>query len=152
MLATFGWQVANEKLYGDSKPRVTLDWDNPGFGRGFASMVLLRFLNESHYMFVYWLVGAFFDDLETLTLAVSIVRTFESVGSSVSFGIGAAAVKPMVNLIISFAMFGLTIPATSAVVFMVPERPIDLRKDDASTTSEESSVEGTEPEKGAIAN
>ncbi|KAK3376073.1 hypothetical protein B0T24DRAFT_215133 [Lasiosphaeria ovina] len=28
MLAAFGWQVANEKLYGDSNPRVTLDWDN----------------------------------------------------------------------------------------------------------------------------
>ncbi|KAK3902932.1 major facilitator superfamily domain-containing protein [Staphylotrichum tortipilum] len=152
MLGVFGWQVSNEKVYGDSNPRVTLDWDNPGFGRGFASMVLLRFLNESHYMFVYWLVGAFFDDLETLTLAVSIVRTFESVGSSVSFGIGAASVKPMVSLIISIAMFGLTIPATSAVVFMVPDRPIDLRKDDASTSEESSSIEGAEPEKVAVSN
>ncbi|KAK4041632.1 hypothetical protein C8A01DRAFT_14658 [Parachaetomium inaequale] len=130
MLGSFGWQVANEKLYGDSNPRVTLDWENPGFGRGFASMVILRFLNESHYMYVYWIVGAFFDDLESLTLAVSLVRTFESVGSSVSFGIGAAAVSPMVNLVIAFAMFGITIPATSWVVFMVPERPVDLRKDD----------------------
>jgi hypothetical protein len=139
MLGAFGWQVANEKLYGDSNPRVTLDWENPGFGRGFASMVILRFLNESHYMYVYWIVGAFFDDLETLTLAVSLVRTFESVGSSVSFGIGAAAVSPMVNLVIAFAMFGITIPATSWVVFMVPERPVDLRKnDDGSSSGEES--------------
>ncbi|KAH6855962.1 hypothetical protein B0I37DRAFT_424763 [Chaetomium sp. MPI-CAGE-AT-0009] len=139
MLGTFGWQVANEKLYGDSNPRVTLDWENPGFGRGFGSMVILRFLNESHYMYVYWLVGAFFDDMETLTLAVSLVRTFESIGSSVSFGIGAAAVSPMVNLVISFAMFGLTIPATSLVVFMVPERPVDLRNDDNGVLSGEES-------------
>ncbi|CAP71851.1 uncharacterized protein PODANS_6_7900 [Podospora anserina S mat+] len=136
MLGSFGWQVSNEKLYGDSNPRITLDWDLPGFGRGFASMVMLRFLNESHYMFVYWIVGAFFDDIETLTLAVSIVRTFESVGSCISFGIGAAKVPPMVNLVISFAMFGFTIPATSAVVFMVPERPIDLRKVEAGGISE----------------
>ncbi|KAL2018685.1 hypothetical protein VTK56DRAFT_520 [Thermocarpiscus australiensis] len=140
MLGAFGWQVANEKLYGDSNPRVTLDWDNPGFGRGFASMIILRFLNESHYMFAYWIIGAFFDDIETLTLAVGIVRTFESIGSCISFGIGAAAVSPMVNLIISFAMFGLTIPATSLVVFMVPERPIALRKvEDGSTSGEDSS-------------
>ncbi|KAK4235637.1 hypothetical protein C8A03DRAFT_17650 [Achaetomium macrosporum] len=143
MLGTFGWQVSNEKLYGQSNPRVTLDWDNPGFGRGFASMVILRFLNESHYMFVYWIVGAFFDDIETLTLAVSLVRTFESVGSSVAFGIGASAASPMVNLVISFAMFGLTIPATSLVVFMVPERPVDLRKDeDGSTSGEEAGCGG----------
>ncbi|KAK4148556.1 hypothetical protein C8A00DRAFT_19629 [Chaetomidium leptoderma] len=91
--------------------------------------------NESHYMYVYSLVGAFFDDIETLTLAVSLVRTFESVGSSVSFGIGAAAVSPMVNLVIEFAMSGLTIPATSCVVFMVLERPVDLRKDDDGSSS-----------------
>ncbi|KAK3502464.1 major facilitator superfamily domain-containing protein [Neurospora crassa] len=154
MLGTFGWQTANEKLYGDLKAAgtpITLDWANPGFGRGFASMVILRFLNESHYMFVYWLIGAFFDDLETLGLAVGIVRSFESVGSCLAFGIGAAQVAPMVNLIIAFAMFGFTIPATSAVVYMVPERPINLRKleaeeDGASTsTSTSTSTSDGEP-------
>ncbi len=99
-------------------------------------------------MFVYWLVGSFFDDIETLTLAVGIVRTFESVGSCISFGIGAANVAPLVNLIISFSMFAFTIPATTAVVFMVPERPINLRKEDASTTSGED-AESIEPEKSA---
>jgi len=137
MLGTFGWQVANEKLYGSSNPRVTLDWDNPGFGRGFASVVILRFLNESHYMFVYWLIGAFFDDLPTLSLAVGIMRSFESLGSCIAFGIGASKVAPMVNLIIAFAMFGLTIPATSAVVFLVPERPVHVRKVEDDATSEE---------------
>ncbi|KAK0721862.1 major facilitator superfamily domain-containing protein [Lasiosphaeria miniovina] len=160
MLSAFGWQVANEKLYRDSNPRVTLDWDNPGFGRGFASMVILRyasalpgvsnvasgrgladkherFMNESHYMFVYWLVGTFFDDLETLTLAVGLVRSFESIGSCISFGIGAASVSPMVNLIIAFVMFAITIPATSFVVFMVPERPAHLRKVEDPALSEE---------------
>ncbi|KAH6634757.1 major facilitator superfamily domain-containing protein [Chaetomium sp. MPI-SDFR-AT-0129] len=143
MLAVFGWQVANEKLYGDSNPRVTLDWENPGFGRAFGSMIIFRFLNESHYMFMYWIVGAFFDDLETLTLAVSLVRTFESIGSCISFGIGAASVSPMVNLIISFAMFGITIPATSWVVFMVPERPVDLRKEDGQSSTETESIEAS---------
>ncbi|KAK3352731.1 major facilitator superfamily domain-containing protein [Lasiosphaeria hispida] len=136
MLASFGWQVANEKLYSSTVPRTTLDWDLPGFGRGFASMVVLRFFNESHYMFVYWLIGTFFDDLETLTLAVGIVRSFESIGSCVAFGIGASQVSPMVNLIIAFAMFGLTIPATSFVVFMVPERPVHLRKIEDGSSSE----------------
>ena len=140
MLGSFGWQVANEKLYGGSNPRVTLDWDNPGFGRGFASMVILRFLNESHYMFVYWLIGAFFDDLPTLSLAVGIMRSFESLGSCIAFGIGASKVSPMVNLIIAFAMFGLTIPATSGVVFLVPERPVQVRKIDDGAASEEETI------------
>jgi len=136
MLAVLAWQVSNEMLYSRAVPKVTLDWALPGFGRGFASMVVMRFLNESHYMFVYYIAGAFFDDLETLTLAVGIIRSFESIGSCLSFGIGAAQVKPIVNLGISFAMFAITIPATSYVVFLVPERPMDLSKttleDDAS--------------------
>lgn len=83
-----------------------------------------RFLNESHYMFTYWLVGAFFDDLETLSLAVGLIRSLESLGYCVAYGIGASSVSPMVNLAVAFAMFGLTIPATSRLVFLVPERPL----------------------------
>lgn len=100
------------------------------------SLISYSFLNESHYMYVYWIVGAFFDDIETLTLAVSLVRTFESIGSCVAFGVGASAVSPMVNLVIAFAMFGITIPATSFVVYLVPERPVDLRKDEVSSGGE----------------
>ena len=81
-------------------------------------------MNESHYMFVYWILGAFFDDIESLTLAVGLLRSFESVGSCLAFGIGAAKIDPMVNLIIAFVMFTITIPSTFAATFLVPERPI----------------------------
>jgi hypothetical protein len=90
-------------------------------------------MNESHYMFVYWILGAFFDDIETLTLAVGLLRSFESVGSCLSFGIGAARIKPMVNLIVAFVMFAITIPSTFAAAFIVPERPVDERKGDTDT-------------------
>lgn len=77
-------------------------------------------------MFVYWIIGTFNNDLETLTLTVGIVRSFESVGSAVSFGIGAAkGVSPMANLIVAFVMFFICVPATSLVVFEVPEHPLE---------------------------
>jgi hypothetical protein len=85
------------------------------------------FMNESHYMFIYWILGAFFDDIETLTLAVGLLRSFESVGSCLSFGIGAAKIKPMVNLIVGFVMFAITIPSAFAETMLVPERPVDER-------------------------
>lgn len=75
-------------------------------------------------MFTYWLIGAFFDDIETLSLAVGLIRSFESLGYCIAYGIGASAVSPMVNLGIAFAMFSITIPATSKLVFLVPERPV----------------------------
>lgn len=75
-------------------------------------------------MFTYWLVGVFFDDLETLSLAVGLIRSFESLGYCIAYGIGASKVSPMVNLAIAFTMFSITIPATSWLVFLVPERPL----------------------------
>ncbi|KAF2790235.1 MFS general substrate transporter [Melanomma pulvis-pyrius CBS 109.77] len=145
MLALFAWQVANEKLYSETKPKVTLDWSNPGFARGFAVNVLFRFMNESHYMFVYWILGAFFDDLETLTLAVGLMRSFESIGSCLAFGIGAVKVKPMVNLIVAFVMFSVTIPATFCATFLVPERPVDGRKEDLDSESTDDTMKGGNP-------
>jgi len=77
-------------------------------------------------MFVYWIIGTFNNDLETLTLTVGIVRSFESMGSAVSFGMGAAKnVTPMTNLIVAFCMFVICIPTTSLVVFEVPEHPLE---------------------------
>lgn len=136
MLALFAWQVSNEKLYEDTQP--TIDWEQPNFGRGFAVNVLFRFMNESHYMFVYWILGVFNDDLETLTLTVGIVRCFESVGSCLSFGIGAAQISPMVNLIVAFVMFVVCIPTTSWVVFMVPEHPEAAPEDEISQRADSS--------------
>lgn len=43
MTALFGWQFAMELEYRKADPPVTLDWDLPGFGRGFAVQVLLRY-------------------------------------------------------------------------------------------------------------
>lgn len=85
-----------------------------------------RFMNESHYMFVYWIIGTFNNDIETLTLTVGIVRSFESVGSAVSFGLGAAhGISPLANLLVAFVMFVICIPTTSFVVFQVPEHPVE---------------------------
>ncbi|KAF4494084.1 DUF895 domain membrane [Fusarium agapanthi] len=134
MTALFGWQFAMELEYRNANPAVTLDWDLPGFGRGFAVQVLLRFMNESHYMFAYWIIGTFFEDVETLTLAVRLVRSFESLGSCLAFGVGAAKVPSLTNLIVAFVMFCISLPSTSFAVFLVPERPANyvLDKDNES--------------------
>jgi hypothetical protein len=42
MLGLLSWQIYNEHGYAAADPPITLDWALPGFGRGFASMVLIR--------------------------------------------------------------------------------------------------------------
>lgn len=99
-------------------------------------------MNESHYIFVYWIVGTFFDDVETLTLSVGIIRSFESIGSCLSFGLGAAKISPMINLIVAFVMFVICIPSTFYLTWQVPEHPQDIRKhlDGESTHTDEEST------------
>lgn len=96
-------------------------------------------------MFVYWIMGTFFDDIETLTLGVGLVRSFESIGSCLAFGIGAVKVSPMVNLVIAFVMFVICVPATSWAVFLVPERPVDHRKIDSDNSSVDSPGKTVDP-------
>ncbi|KAL4739213.1 major facilitator superfamily domain-containing protein [Aspergillus similis] len=50
MLALFGWQFANEKLYEDTQP--TIDWAQPNFGRGFAVNVLFRLTSRTICLFI----------------------------------------------------------------------------------------------------
>lgn len=47
MLALFGWQVSNEKLYSETVPKITIDWSSPGFGRAFSVNVLFRSVDNS---------------------------------------------------------------------------------------------------------
>ncbi|KAH7146259.1 major facilitator superfamily domain-containing protein [Dactylonectria macrodidyma] len=136
MTSMFVWQYIIELEYRNSETPVTLDWASPGFGRGFAVQVMFRFLNESHYMFVYWLIGIFFNDIETLALAVGLLRSFESVGSCLAYGVGAAKVSPLVNLIVASVMFFICIPFTFAAVWLVPEKPNDHALDSSDSEQE----------------
>src|ERR1700742_2076091 len=83
-------------------------------------------MNESHYIFVYWIVGTFFDDVETLTLSV---------------GLGAAKISPMANLVVAFVLFVVAVPSTTALTWLVPEHPRDIRKELESETASETDVE-----------
>lgn len=139
MFGIFAWQVANERLYANASEPVRLDWAAPGFGRGFAVNCLFMFMNESHYIFVYWIVGTFDADVETVTLSVGIVRSFESLGAALAFGIGAARISPMINLAIAFAAFAICVPPTYMVTFLVPDHPRDNTKIESEASSEHSS-------------
>ncbi|KAL5343003.1 major facilitator superfamily domain-containing protein [Aspergillus crustosus] len=133
MVSLFGWQFANEHLYANTTPTPTFDWVTPGFGRAFTVNLLFAIMNESHYIFVYWLLGHFDKDVETLSLTVGLMRTFESLGATLAFAAGSAQTTPMVQLIISFVMFAVAIPPTMMVTWLVPE---DIEKDESEESSE----------------
>jgi hypothetical protein len=123
MLSLFGWQVSNEHLYGNMNPAPTFDWSSPGFGRAYTVSLLFSMMNESHYIFVYWLLGNFDKNIQTVSLSVGLMRTFESLGATFAFAVGAARISPMTNLIISFVLFAAAVPTTIMVTWLLPEVP-----------------------------
>ncbi|KAF1808452.1 MFS general substrate transporter [Eremomyces bilateralis CBS 781.70] len=125
MVGLFGWQISNEYLYERASLAATFDWNSPGFGRAYTVNLLFSLMNESHNIFVYWLLGTFEMDFENITLAVGLMRTFESLGSTLSFAVGSARITPMTNLIISFVVFAISIPTTMRVTWLVPGSPSD---------------------------
>jgi hypothetical protein len=101
------------------------------------------FMNESHYMLVYWIVGTYYNDVSTLTLTVSILRSFESIGSTLANGIGALHIKSMTNLIVAFALFVSAISTTVLVTFLVPNHPVENNKVDNEISVDDSHQEDT---------
>ena len=52
ILSLWIWQTTNQVLYQKHNPK--LDWDSPGFGRGFAVYILWSFSSESLNAYLYW--------------------------------------------------------------------------------------------------
>ncbi|KAL1967161.1 hypothetical protein VTN77DRAFT_3452 [Rasamsonia byssochlamydoides] len=62
----------------------------------------------------------------SVIIFIGILRAFESVGSALSYGVGAVpSNSPMTNLIVSFVLFAAAVPTTTAVTFLVPDLPVD---------------------------
>ena len=58
-----------------------------------------------------------------ITLLVVVVRSFESVGSVLAFGIACDRVQPIVTSTIAFLAFAICIVPTHVVTSMVPDPP-----------------------------
>jgi MFS family permease len=118
------WALLKEKrIYLLIPVLITFDWN-----RTYQGIYLTRYFTVRSRALMYWIVGTFDADVETITLSVGIVRAFESVGSALAFGIGAARVQPMVNLTIAFVAFAVCIVPTYMVTFMVPDHPSEHGK------------------------
>ncbi|ETN43936.1 uncharacterized protein HMPREF1541_11067 [Cyphellophora europaea CBS 101466] len=121
-LGLFPWQLTNEYDY-SSAESVTIDWSSTGFGRAFAVHIFFRFFNEAHIVFIFWLVGAFTRNAQTVTLACGLINGFEALGSTLANGIGAARIAPVANLWVAFGVFLCSVPPTIMVAWMVPRQP-----------------------------
>lgn len=103
---------------------TVVDWgdDSPGrFRNGIAVYVLWKFAYEAVLNFVYWTTGTFDYQAGGIERAMGLLRTFESVGSTFSYVIGATHWPNLNQGIFAFAVWVVCILPTTLAVLRVPE-------------------------------
>lgn len=83
-------------------------------------------------VWTYWILGTYDIHVDVLAYTTGILRSFESLGFAIAFGIGASEnVSLMANLIVAFVVFWVSVPFTTYASWLVkepnpaPEDPIN---------------------------
>lgn len=117
--------------------------DGAFFGSAFAVYILFKFFYSGLQTYLYWLLGAKKGTQENgeVSRMTGIMRTWESIGSAIAYGIGATDVSNEKQMIIALVLWVVTIPFTLVVVFGRWDLAKEDRKDVES--GDDSAGEGT---------
>lgn len=118
--ASWIWNAVVEvKLSALSSPPNFDLGDGAFFNSAFAVYMMFKFFYEAMQTYLYWLLGAKKGTQENGEVArmTGIMRSWESIGSAIAYGVGATNVSNQNQMIIAFALWVVTIPFTIMVVF-----------------------------------
>lgn len=114
----------------------------------FAVYMAFRFFYEVLQTYIYWLMaeikGAQGDG--DVARTTGILRSWESVGSTIAYAVGAVHVPNQTQMVVGFALWGLTVPFTVLAVFGDWNRGVleDGRESGGESDVEVQSLEGGE--------
>lgn len=83
------WGVIIQNEYTHHKP--ALDWDDGGFGRGWALYIFWQINFSLTYNFGFWLIGFLAREPKEIVRYMSIARAAESAGQCISSGISSTS-------------------------------------------------------------
>lgn len=83
------WGTVVQKGYTDHKP--ALDWDDAGFGRGWALYIMWQVNWALTYNYGYWLVGNLAREPADVPRLTSSIRALESAGQCIASGISSTS-------------------------------------------------------------
>ncbi|THZ80656.1 MFS general substrate transporter [Aureobasidium pullulans] len=114
------WNAVVEVDISNRSTAPDLDLGDGGFfNSAFAVYILFKFFYEAMQTYIYWLLGAKKGTQKNgeVSRMTGIMRSWESIGSAIAYGIGASSVSNRNQMIIAFALWIFTIPPTLMVVF-----------------------------------
>ena len=93
--------------------------DGPFFNSAFTVYMCFRFFYEVLQTYIYWLMAAIkgAQGDGDISRTTGILRSWESIGSTIAYAIGAVHIPNQTQMIVGFALWAWTVPFTSMAVF-----------------------------------
>ncbi|KAN0060489.1 hypothetical protein ACQY0O_007820 [Thecaphora frezii] len=118
------WQTVTEVHF--TRNRTAVDWnDGPRFSNALAVYILWKFIYELQQNFVYWLVGTYPITDGSMPRRVGVLRSFESLGSTFAYVVGATHWAQLNQCILSFSLWIACILPTTLAIAKVPEHKLE---------------------------
>lgn len=144
LTASWIWNaVVQTKLSRMADPPTFDLGDGPFFNSAFTVYMLFKFFYEILQTYIYWLMaeikGAQRDG--DIARTTGILRSWESIGSTIAYAVGATHWPNRNQMILGFALWGWTIPFTLLAVFgdwNVSSEPLEAETE---TETDNSSLE-----------
>ncbi|KAH7232671.1 major facilitator superfamily domain-containing protein [Fusarium solani] len=107
----------------DDKPPMPIDWSDRKYGEGLVVFVLYHVAYETLSIWLFWALGTFDVEADSVSLSMGLLRAGESLGSALSYAVGATRdTSLMANLIISVVMFYVSAPFTDWSSHLIQDR------------------------------
>ncbi|KAH3670364.1 hypothetical protein OGAPHI_000879 [Ogataea philodendri] len=119
------------------KDPPALDWNDSGFGRGWALYIFWQLNFSMVYNYCYWMIGYMTTDDTEHVRYTSIVRGVEAAGGAVAAGIASTKAPLIASTGINFGLWAISVPTAWVVI----------RQDDHLAHGEDLFSRGPEPER-----
>ncbi|KAK4936016.1 hypothetical protein LTR66_015387 [Elasticomyces elasticus] len=136
--AAWTWNaIVETKLSKMAEPPAFDLGDGPFFNSAFTVYMVFKFFYEVLQTYIYWLMaeikGAQADG--DIARTTGILRSWESIGSTIAYAVGATHWPNLNQMILGFALWGFTIPFTLLAVFGDWNQPVAVEADDQTDSS-----------------
>jgi hypothetical protein len=105
------------------KDAPTFDIDTPGFGRAVGVYIVYFSIGYQAFgVWAYWVLGSLAEDIQSITFSTSLLRSGESLSSTISYALGSSEdISLLTNLIVSAVLFFVAVPTTTWSVWKVQD-------------------------------
>ncbi|KAK7431797.1 hypothetical protein QQZ08_001737 [Neonectria magnoliae] len=131
------WNIVIQERWARDSPGE-IDWNSRNYGQGLTIFILYRIAYETIGLWLYWVMGTFDVEADTIALSMGVLRSGESLGSALAYAVGSVrSASLMTNLIVSVVVFYVGVPATSWAAHLIKDRvPNEGGLDSEGETSE----------------